>query len=83
MAALFRQIRGREIDDHAPGRQRQPGGDQRPAHPLPRFRHGLVGQADDDEGRQAGRDPDLDVDGARLDAFECDGRNALNHAGPR
>jgi hypothetical protein len=83
MAALLGQIRRREVDDDAPGRQRKPGGDERAAHPLTRLRHRLVGQADDDESRQARRDTDLDVDRAGLDALESDGGNALHHMGPR
>ena len=39
--------------------------------------HRLVGEADDDEGRQPGRDLHLDVDGARLDAFERHRDDAL------
>ena len=43
------------------------------------FRHRLVGQADDVEGRQAGRDLHLHVDGAGLDALERDRRDTLDH----
>ena len=50
----------------------RPGGDQRRAHPLARFRHRLVGEADDHERDIAGRDLDLHVDRARLDALERD-----------
>ncbi len=82
MAAFLRQVGGREIDGDAPRRQRQAGGDQRGAHALARFRHRLVGQADDVEGGQAGRDLHLDIDGARLDAFERDGRDPLDHGCP-
>ena len=46
------------------------------------FRHRLVGQADDVEGGQAGRDLHLHVDGARLDAFERNGRDPLDHGEP-
>ena len=79
VAAFLRQVGGREIDGDAARRQRQPGGDQRGAHPLARFRHRLVGQADDVEGRQPGRDLHLDIDGARLDALERNGRDPLDH----
>ena len=80
MAALLGQVGGREIDGDAAGRQRQPGGDQRRAHALLGLRHRLVGQADDVEGRQAGRHLHLHVDGAGLDALERHGGDPLDHA---
>ncbi len=79
VAAFLWQVGGGEIDGDAPRRQRQAGGDQRRAHALFRLRHRLVGQADDVEGRQAGRDLHLHVDGAGLDALEGDRRDALDH----
>ena len=42
VAALLGQVGGREIDGDAAGRQREARGDQRRAHPLARFRDGLV-----------------------------------------
>ena len=45
-------------------------------------RHRLVGQADDVEGRQAGRDLHLHVDRAGLDALERHRGDALDHARP-
>ena len=47
MAAFLRQIRRCEIDRDPPRGQRQPGGDQRRAHPLARLGHRLVGEAND------------------------------------
>ena len=79
VAAFLRQIGGSEVDGDAPRRQRKPRGDQRRTHPLARFRDGLVRQADDGEGRQAGRDLHLHVDGPSLNSLECDGGDALNH----
>ena len=79
MAAFLRQVGGRQIDGDAARRQREAGGDQRGAHALFGFGHGLVGQADDVEGRQAGRDLHLHVDGAGLDALERHRRDALDH----
>ena len=79
VAAFLRQVGGREIDGDAARRQRQAGGDQRRAHALARFGHRLVGQADDVEGRQAGRDLHLHVDGAGLDALERHRGDALDH----
>ena len=55
VAALLRQIGGREIDGDALGRQRQPRGGERRAHPLARFADRLVGEADDVEGDEAAR----------------------------
>ena len=80
MAAFLRQVGGREIDGDAARRQREAGGDQRGAHALLGLGHRLVGQADDVEGRQAGRDLDLHVDGAGLDALERHRGDALDHA---
>jgi hypothetical protein len=48
-------------------------------HPLARLRHRLVGQADNVEGRHAGRHLNLHVDAARLDALERHRCDALNH----
>ena len=81
MAAFLRKIGGRHVDRDAPRRQRKPGSHQRGTNALARLRHRLVGQADHVESRQARRDLHLDIDGARLDAFERDRRNALDHAG--
>ena len=61
----------------------RPGRDQRRAHPLAGFRDRLVRQADDGEGRQAGRDLHLDVDGPHLDALECNRGDALDHVSPK
>jgi hypothetical protein len=80
MAAFLGQIGGREIDGDAARRQREPGGDQRRAHPFVRLGNRFVGQADDGEGRHAGRHLDLDVDRARLDAFERNRGDALDPA---
>ena len=82
VAAFLRQVGRRQIDGDAARRQRQPRGDQRRAHPLARFGHGLVGQANDGEGRHAGRDLHLHVDGPDLDAFERDRGDPLDHVHP-
>ena len=82
VAAFLGQVGGREIDGDAARRQREPGGDQRAAHPLARLGHRLVGEADDVEGRQSGRDLHLHVDRARLDALERDRGDPLDHRMP-
>jgi hypothetical protein len=79
VAAFLRQVRGREIDGDAARRKGEARGDQRRAHPLACLGDGLVRQSDDVEGRQTRRDLDLDIDGARLDPFECNCGDALNH----
>jgi hypothetical protein len=82
MAPLLGQVGRREVDGDAAGRQRQAGGDQGRAHPLARFRHRLVRQAHHVELGQARRDLDLNVDRPRLDAFERNGGNPLDHGKP-
>ena len=82
VAAFLRHVGRREVDRDAPGRQRQARGDQRRAHALAGLGYGLVGQAHDVERGQAGRDLNLDIDGAGLDALERHCSDALNHAAP-
>ena len=83
VAALFWQVSRRQIDGDAAGRQRQPRCDHRRTHPLARFRHGLVGQADNGESRHAGCDLHLHIDGPDLDTFERDRGDPLDHVHPR
>jgi hypothetical protein len=80
VAALLWQISGSEIDGDAARRQCEARRDQRGADALLGFRHGLVRESDDIESGQPGRDLHLDVDGARLDALECNGRHSPDHA---
>ena len=82
VAAFLRQVGGREIDGDAPGRQRQARCDQRRAHALARLGHGLVGEADDVEGRQPRRHLHLDIDRAGFDALERYCRDPLDHGCP-
>jgi hypothetical protein len=79
MAAFFRKIGRRQIDDDAFRRQREPDGVQRAAHPLAALGHRLVGQADNGEGGHAGADLDLHVHGAGLDAFKGDRGDPREH----
>jgi hypothetical protein len=83
MAAFLGKVGGGEIDGDAARRQREAGGDQRRPHPLARLGHRLVGQPDDREGRHAGHDLHLHVDGPRLDAFERHRRHPNDHDDPR
>ena len=54
VTALLGQVGRREIDRDDLGRQRETDRGQRGTHPLAAFGHCLVGQADDDETRDAG-----------------------------
>ena len=56
MRAFLGQVGRGEVDGDALCRQREPGGDERRAHPLARFGDRLVGQPDDHEDDVAGRD---------------------------
>ena len=79
MAAFLDHPRGRQVDRNAPARQGQADGRQGGTHPLPALAHGLVGQADDGEGRLAGDQRDLHLDRQRLDAGEGDGDDSGRH----
>ncbi len=76
MAALLEEVGGREIDDHPLGRQRETHGGEGGAHPLARLADRLVGQADDQEGREPRRDLHLDLDRHRLDPGKREGGDA-------
>ncbi len=78
MAAFLGQIGGRQVD-RDPSRR---GSHHRRAHPFPRLGKSLVGKPDDGEGRQAGGNLHLDIDGSDFDAFERYRRDTLHHARP-
>ena len=82
VAAFLGQVGRREIDGDAARRQRQARGGQRRAHPLARFGNRFVGQADDFESRQPGRDLHLDIDRTDLDTLERNRGDALDHVSP-
>ena len=82
VAALLRHVGGREVDGDALGGQGEARGDQRRAHPLARFGHRLVAEADDGEGDRAAGDMHLDVDRPGLDALERHRRYARHHVRP-
>ena len=54
MAAFLGEVGGSEIDGNALGRQRQPDGIQRAAHPLAAFGHGLIREPDNGEAGEPG-----------------------------
>jgi hypothetical protein len=64
MRAFLGQVGGRQVDGDPLGRKREADRGQRRAHPLAAFGDRLVGQADDDERRQPGRQLDLHLDRA-------------------
>jgi hypothetical protein len=82
VAAFLRQVGRRHVHRDATRGKRKARCDQRGAHPLARFGHGLVGKAHDIERGQSGCNLHLHIDGARLNAFERDCRYPLNHAAP-
>jgi hypothetical protein len=79
VTALLGQVGRCKIDGDPAGRQSEPGGDQRRAHPFARFGDRLVRQADNGKGGHSWRNLDLYVDRAHLDAFERDGGDPLDH----
>lgn len=79
MTAFLWQVGRGEVDGDALGRQRETRCDQGGPDALLALADRLVGQSDQDEGDPAGRDLDLDVDGARLDALERHRRDPRHH----
>jgi hypothetical protein len=73
-AALLPKLGGGEVHGQPVRGKAEAAVAHRRAHPLPRLLHGLVGQADDAERRQAGGDIGLDFDAARLDAVKASGQ---------
>ena len=83
MRAFLGQVGRRQIDGDPLGRKRQPDRGQRRADPLAALGDRLVGQADDDEGRQPGGELHLDFDGASLEPEIGDGGDGRGHQRPR
>jgi hypothetical protein len=83
MAAFLREVGRGQVDGDPPRRQREAGRDQRGADSLAGFRYRLVRQPHHVEGGNAGRDLDLDIDRAGLDALERDRGYTLDHECPR
>jgi hypothetical protein len=79
MAAFLQQIGGGEVDGDPLRRQAEPHRRQGCAHPLAALGDGLVGQADDGEGRHPVRHLHLDGDVEDVDALEGDGADARDH----
>jgi len=83
MAAFLGHVGGRQVDGDALGRKCDGHRRQRGSHAVARLGHGLVGQAHEREGRDAGGDGALHLDLAGLDALEGDGVGAGDHGGLR
>jgi hypothetical protein len=80
LAALLRQVGGREVHRHVAVGHAETDGVQRVTHALAAFGHRLVGQPDDDERGLARRDAHLHLDRARLDADESERGDLAVHA---
>ena len=61
VAAFLEQVGGGEIDEDALGRERQAHGGEGGTDALAGFADGFVGQADDEEGGEAGGNLDLEL----------------------
>ena len=79
MRSLLRQVGGREVDRDPLRWQRDRHRRQGRAHTFARLGHRLVRQADDREGRHAGRYRALHLDHAGLDPLERDGIGMCDH----
>jgi hypothetical protein len=82
VAAFLRQIGGREIDDDALLRERQPGSMERAAHPFAALGDRFVREPDDYEFRQPRRDLHLHVNGNTFDPLKRNCRDVRNHGRP-
>ena len=80
MAPFLGKIAGARLTVMRFGGSPSPDRVQRAAHALAAFGDGLVGKADNGEGRHARPDLHLDVDGAGFDALERDRRDPREHA---
>lgn len=80
VAPFLGQVGRSKVDRDPLGGQREPGCDQRRPHPLTALGHGLVRQADEDEGDAAGRHLHLNIDSAGLDALERHRRDPRHHS---
>ncbi|MDB5541211.1 MAG: hypothetical protein JWQ89_2938 [Devosia sp.] len=79
MAPLLREIGRGEVHGDALGREAEARGVERGTHPLARFLDRLVGQADEKEVGNAGRDLHLHIDRHRLDPLKRHGRDPRDH----
>ena len=68
MTTLLGQVRWRQVDGDALGRQRQTHGGKGGLHPFAAFGHGLVGQAHHGEARHSGGQLALHLHIARVEA---------------
>ena len=84
VSPLFENVCGRQVNHDASGRQRQSDGAERGADTFPAFPDGLVGQADNRDGRHSVCYLYLHVDLKRIDALKRDGFRVCDcHCPPR
>src|SRR5580704_11250236 len=82
VAALFRQIRRRQIDCEALIRERKADGRKCRAHALAAFGHSLVAEADDiEDALRAAANMHLNVDFACLDSLKRNRKDVCNGQG--
>ncbi len=79
---LLGQVGGREVDGDDLGRKREPDRGERRADPLAALAHRIVGQSDHGEARQAGRQLNLHLDAAGLEAEISDSGDGRGHQAP-
>ena len=79
VAALLGHVGGGEIDHQPLGRKGEAQAGERRPHPLPALGHGLVPQADEDEGHEAGTGLDLHIHPAGVNTLERSCDNARRH----
>ena len=82
VTALLGQVRGREIDDDPPARQRKAEAGKGGAHALAAFRDRLVAHADQVESHFATGELRLDIDAPRLHALERHCHHPRGHRSP-
>ena len=82
MAALFRQVSGRQVHRNPLGWQRNRQRVHRRTHPLFRLAHRLVGQSHKVKRRHPRRQRALHFDQPRLDPFECHRKGPRDHFAP-
>ena len=79
MRSFLGQIGRRKVDGDDLWRKREADRAKRTAHSFAALGDSFVGQANDDESRQTGRQLDLDFDGTRLEPQISDGRDQGDH----
>ena len=82
MRSLFRQVGGRQVHGDPLRGKREADRGECCTHPLAALRDGLVGQADDDESRQARGELHLNLDRTGFEAKIRDSGDGRSHQAP-